>query len=91
MYLAKALCVGSFMPFSSASKPFLSTWFGTSHLMFTFSFRNNNVSMFQYMSGAMNVEGNNILSLIEKREKVRYNVIKLVCLFLEPTGYQSFL
>ena len=47
--------------------------------------------MFQYMSGAMNVEGNNILSLIEKREKVRYNVIKLVCLFLEPTGYQSFL
>ena len=34
--------------------------------------------MFQYMSGAKNVEGDNVLSLIEKREKVRYNVISML-------------
>ena len=37
--------------------------------------------MFQYISGAKNVEGDNVLSLMEKREKVYYNVIKLYAYF----------
>ena len=37
--------------------------------------------MFQYMSGAKNVEGDNVLSLIEKREKVCYNGFKLYAYF----------